>query len=392
MRRAALLVVPGMFLPLAALVALAPALPGSAAVALRAAPLAVFGGGALLGLLIGRARLVLAVVVLALADYALVHVGGRAVFNAVAVLLPVNLVVIAWLGEESLISARGASRLGVILLQAAVIAILLQTAQAAVAAWLERPLVTANLVAWTALPQPALVAFAAALGLMLILLLVDKRPFTSGAGWTLVASLLALDGASAGRPARVHLVTAGLMLLTGAAWERPRVAYPDDVTGLPGRLALNEALRRLRRRYALARTEIDDYVRFREEHGADAAQRMLRLVAEALTKVGGRGRVFCVGTNAFAVVFRGRSAAEAARHLDAVRRAVEAATLDVRVSKRPPADRHARPAVAERTLSVTISVGVAQSTDRGADSHQVLQAAERALDRAKLAGLNRVSA
>ena len=62
------------------------------------------------------------------------------------------------------------------------------------------------------------------------------------------------------------------------------------------------------------------------------------------------------------------------------------------VPEQPRAGRPAHGGVVKRTVSVTISVGVAQCERRGADPHEVLRAAERALDRAKQAGLNRVCA
>ncbi|MEK7859859.1 MAG: diguanylate cyclase [Chloroflexota bacterium] len=392
MTRAVSLVVTALLLSLAPVLALARPLPDWLAAAVHAAPLVVFGGGALLGLLIGRGRLLLGLVLLALADSALVYLGDRAVFDAVALLLPLNLGVIAWLGEASLLTVRGRSWLYLLLLEAGAVAILQRPELAALATSLEQPLVATSLGPWTALPQLSLLAFAAALGLVLGRLFVGGGPLAAGTAWPLVASFLALDGASLGRPASVHFVTAGLLLVVGAAWEPPRVVHADDVTGLPTSFGLNKALRRLPRRYALARVEIDDFVTFRTEQGADAASRMLRLVAEALTKVGGRGRAFYCGAYAFAVVFRGKSAETAARRLDIARRTIEAATLDVRVPERPHPGRPARAAAAVRTVSVTISVGVAQPAGRGADPHEVLRAADRALDRAKEAGQNRVSA
>ena len=52
----------------------------------------------------------------------------------------------------------------------------------------------------------------------------------------------------------------------------------------------------------------------------------------------------------------------------------------------------ARPAAAKRAVSVTISVGVAESDGTGADPHKVLRAAEHALDHVQQAGPVAVSA
>ena len=198
-----------------------------------------------------------------------------------------------------------------------------------------------------------LVAFFVALGVILARFLMSRRPLAAGTAWALVASFLAFDGASAGRPAEIHLVTAGLLLTLGALLEPSRAAYVDDTTGLPGRLALNAALGRLPRSYALASVEIDEFRAFRETHGSEAARRMMRLVAEKLMKVGGGGRPFYCEGHVFAVIFRRTSSDAAVRQLDAVRRAVEVATVDVRVPERPrpgvrPAARTARPGRSRR--------------------------------------------
>jgi len=365
--RIASIVVPALLLSIAAALVLVRPLPDWLAGAVQAAPLVVFGGGALVGLFIGRGRLVLGLMVLALADLALVRFSGRAVFDAVALLLPLNLCAIAWLGEANLLTVRGGSQLGLPLLQAVAVVILQHPQFSALAALLKRPLVAANLGAWTALPQLALFAFAAALCLVLARFLVDGRAPAGGAAWALVASFLALDGAGAGGRASIHFVAAGLLLLVGAAREPLRAVYLDDVTGLPVSFALNKALRRLPRRYALARVEIDEFATFREENGSDAARRMLRLVA------------------------RRTSAQAAARHLEFVRRTIERANLDVRVAEPSRPGQPKRVGSIARTVSVTLSVGVAQPEDRGDDPHEVLRAADRALDHAKEAGENRVS-
>jgi GGDEF domain-containing protein len=401
MTRAASVAVPALLLSVAAGLAAARTLPEWLAVGLRAAPLAVFVGGALLGLLVRRGWVVLGLIVLALADLALAQVGDRAIYHIVAVLLPLNLGAIPWLGAASLLTARGAGSLAAILLQAGLVTLLRTPELAAVAASLERLLAATPSTPWTTLPLSALVAFIVALGLVLARSLVGGRPLAVGATWALVASFLALDGAGSGKPATVHLLIAGLLLVAGAALEPRRAgyaAYFDGVTGLPGRLAFNATLRRLPRRYALASVEIDEFRMFREEHGPDAARRMLRLVASALEKIGGGGRAFYSEGPAFAVVFRRTSAAVAARHVDVIRRAIERATLDIRVADRPrggPADRSrpeppARAKAVERTVAVTISAGVAQPERRGVNPDEVVLAAGRALDRAKEAGLNRV--
>ena len=383
------------------MVALPRRLPDPLALLVDAAPLLVFGGAALLGIITRRGRLVLGIVVLALADCALINFGGRAVVDAVGLLLPLNLAVIVWLREENPLKGRGALLFGLAMLQGLFVALLHRTELASVAASLEPPVLSSDVAFWTGVPRLAMFAYGAALGVIAARFFLVRRPMAAGAGWALVASFMALDGARAGSSG-VYFAAAGLLLVVGATWEPARGTHFDDVTGLPASLELNRTLRMLRRRhnYSIVRVEIDDFVRFRIEHGAAASHRMQRLVASALAKVGGGGRAFYCGAHSFAVVFRRTSAATAARHIDAVRRHIEAADLDVsvvqpaRTGEREPT-RAARPqpraVTVERTVSVTISAGVAHSAERGADPHQIMVEATRALERAKAAGLNRVT-
>jgi len=390
LKRASSLVAPALLLPLAAALALVRRPPDSLATLVDAAPVVVFAVGAFLGLVTRRARLVFGLAVLALADCALVNLGGRATFDAVALLLPLNLAVIAWLGEEKPLTGRGAVLLGIALLQAAAVAVLQRPEMADLAQSLEQPVVATNLGVWTALPQLSLFAFLAALTVVLARFLIDRRPPVAAAAWALVASFIALDGARSGGLPSAHLAAAGLMLVLGASSEAPSFAYLDDVTGLPTNFELNKVLRRLPRRYALARVEIDEFIAFRQTHGPEAARRMLRLVADALRKVGAGGRPFYCGVQTFVVVFRRTSAKLAARRLDAVRRAVQDATLDLSVTERGRGGKSATAVAVERTVSVTISAGIAHADKGGADPYEVMLAAERALDRAREAGMNRV--
>ncbi len=387
-RSASSLIVPAVLLPMAAVVSMTPDLRDS--VAVHAAPLLVFAGGALLGIATGRGRLLLGLMVLALTMSALVNVGGRTTFYAVALLLPLNLGIIAWLGETRALSRRGASLLGVILLQAGMVGIVQVLHPAGLDASLELPFVTGGLETWTSVPQLAVFAFAVMLGIHLTRFVKGRRPLPACAVWALIASFLALDAAGSGGPADLHFATAGVLLALGTVLEGRPVVHRDSVTGLPASLEFNNMMRRLPRRYALACVGIDDFRAFREEQGPEVAGRLLLLVTRELNKVGGGGRVFyLMRDHQFAVVFPRKSTETAARHLDAVRRAVEAKTIDVVVPQRTKTGQRA-PGVVRRTVAGTISAGIAEPPGRGADPFNVLRDAEEALRRAHVEGMNRI--
>lgn len=381
------LVVPAMLLSIAAVFAPARTLPHSGAAAVNTVALFVFVGGALLGLWSERGRLVLGLLVLVVSERALAHFGGRTIFDVVALLLPVNLGAIAWLGETSLFTVRGAWWLGAAVFQAGVVALL-----AALSGSLDQPIMATSLGVFTSLPQLSFVLFLAVLALVLTRYARDGRPLAAGAAWALVASFLALDGAGGGYSGSVHFVAAGLLLVLSGVREPRPVVQVDEVTRLPSKVDFHRSLLTLPRRYAIARVEIDEFARFRDEYGLDASRRMLRLVAEALGKVGGRGHAFYCGGPTFAVIFRRRSAETASLHLEVVRQAVELITLDVDVADPPREHWPGPPDVFEATVIVSISAGIAQRERRRVSPHDVVEAADQALDRAKQAGMNRVVA
>jgi diguanylate cyclase (GGDEF)-like protein len=92
-------------------------------------------------------------------------------------------------------------------------------------------------------------------------------------------------------------------------------------------------------------------------------------------------------------VFAGISADDALPVLDEVRRVVEETAFTVRGRLRPrkkpdqPKDKRGK---SRKQLHVTISIGVAERGPRQDSPMQVIQAADRALYRAKDAGRNRV--
>ena len=109
----------------------------------------------------------------------------------------------------------------------------------------------------------------------------------------------------------------------------------------------------------------------------------------------GSGKAYRYGGEEFTILFPGKVSDEAIVHLNAVRVAVENASFSVRRWHRPKQ----RPSLAEETqpvptlhqLSVTVSIGVLDSTDPEPSPEQILKRADEALYRAKDRGRNQVS-
>lgn len=60
------------------------------------------------------------------------------------------------------------------------------------------------------------------------------------------------------------------------------MAYLDDLTGIPGRRALNEDLQKLSGLYTLAMADIDHFKQFNDKHGHDIGDEALRHVARTM--------------------------------------------------------------------------------------------------------------
>jgi PleD family two-component response regulator len=106
-------------------------------------------------------------------------------------------------------------------------------------------------------------------------------------------------------------------------------------------------------------------------------------------------RAFRYGGEEFTLVFAGRAIRQVMGELEQFRADIAQHRLALRAADRPVEARAGRSlrmgSLPARTVSVTISIGVAESNDKLRSPDEVLQAADKALYRAKEKGRNRVS-
>lgn len=183
-----------------------------------------------------------------------------------------------------------------------------------------------------------------------------------------------------------------LMLSLAVLQEAFQMAFRDDLTGLPGRRALNERLQRLGRNYSLAMSDVDHFKKFNDTYGHDVGDQVLKMVAAQLNKVGGGGKVYRYGGEEFTLVFPGKTAEQAKPHLEKLRIAIENYQVQIRdEAQRPEKDTKAktkRKKFASKGVSVTISMGIAQRSEKLPTPEEVIKAADEALYKAKSAGRN----
>jgi diguanylate cyclase (GGDEF)-like protein len=362
------------------------------------------GTAALMGVVFHRGRVVFAALTIGLAYIALgqaaaapaTGIAARAVFAGACILLPAVLAAISWLHERGTLSIHSVPRLGVIAGAAGLVWWVMATGRKETLAWLYAPLADLPVSLPTPIPHLGLVAIGA--GLLAIGLAATGRgsPVIRGLGWALAAFALGLHFSTSKFGLHAFTAAAGLSLVVSVLQETYRLAFRDELTGLPSRRALNERLPTLGRRYAIAMVDVDHFKNFNDAYGHDAGDQVLRMVASRLAEVSGGGTAFRYGGEEFTILFPGKSADQALPHLDTTRARVAGYRMAIRSTDRPkrrgPGKRKRSSDEGTKTVTVTVSIGVAERSGKHDTPDAVLAAADKALYEAKRMGRNRVEA
>jgi diguanylate cyclase (GGDEF)-like protein len=370
--------------------------PGSLAGLTRGYPYAVFGAAALLAWRFHRSRVLAAVLALAVVEWLLrLDPGPTAQLarTAATLLLPPILASLALTRDRGVITARGLSQLAMVLVPTPAVALLLRSQGAATTLALQGESVGPPFNLWAALPDPELLVFAVSITVAAGVAVYRQKTVENGFLWAVVAACLALTAAAGSPVSTVYLMAGGMVLGLSVVETGYRMAYRDELTGLPSRRALPDALAALRNRFSIAMVDIDHFKKFNDKHGHDVGDQVLRMVAAYLGRVSGGGRAYRYGGEEFAVVFPGKSRDEVMSDLEELCSTIEHAIFTVRGRDRPRGKpkNGKRKSRGKKKLTVTVSIGVAERNGRYTTPERVLKAADKALYRAKSAGRNRVS-
>jgi len=314
-----------------------------------------------------------------------------------AFLLPLNVAAFALLTERGIFTRHGLLRLAVLGLQAGILAVLATRFPAFIdGVLLTRPFGT-GLATTAPLTQVVIAAFACSATVLAVRAALLRSPFELTLVGVLAALVVILYRATDPTTTALFSATAGLLILVGIVQESHRMAYRDDLTGLPGRRALQEELLKLGSRYAIAMLDVDHFKKFNDRHGHDVGDQVLKLVASKMEQVRGGGRPFRYGGEEFTVLFPGKGAEQVLPYLETLRKAVAGGAFQLRGKDRPqgkqPQRKDKKGAPKPRgaqSVSVTISIGVAERDDDHPLPMDVMKKADQALYLAKGAGRNRV--
>lgn len=384
-------------------------LPGVFRALLPWLPYLLLGPGLLLALLFGRGRAFFLLLMLAgfywLQSQPLAwqlhgaRLDADALRLGLACLLPLDIAVVAWLRERGVFTRHGALRSGAVLLQVALVAMLATSRPHLLTAPLTgAPLGLAPSLTGGLLSEPVLLALVLAALLLLLRFALTREHFALDLVGVLAALALQLHGASDATAIALYATVGALLVLVAIVRDSHRMAYRDELTGLPGRRALEEELPKLGARYAIAMLDVDHFKKFNDRHGHDVGDQVLKLVAARMREVRGGGKAYRYGGEEFTVLFPGKDAAQAEPHLERLRQAIAASTFHLRGKQRPAVERRKRPRKGGRpatgrgrVVSVTVSIGIGERDDRHPEPADVLKRADKALYVAKGAGRNRIS-
>jgi len=168
--------------------------------------------------------------------------------------------------------------------------------------------------------------------------------------------------------------------------------YLDELTGLPNRRALNEALPVLKSPFCVAMFDVDHFKRFNDEHGHEQGDTVLRFLASVLEKEFG-ANIYRYGGEEFCALFEGQTIESVSKAVEHARSRVEAREFTIRKSgehRKATSPKDRTTGHPKRQTFVTVSAGVATDDVSLRQPEDVLIAADAALYRAKQTGRNRV--
>ncbi|SMD02805.1 GGDEF domain-containing protein [Sporomusa malonica] len=356
---------------------------------------ALYAVALLLSWWFNRSRVFFITIVIALSQYALSELAAANVgmpgvpadiYPVICILLPINIFVFSLLKERGIFNAWGLGRFCIIGFQAFYISLATISNDASLLSLFSTEILT-DTFAGTAIPQSAIFAYIMAFLLIVRRQLKNRSHLDNALLAVLVASMIALHLKNQPLAIPIFFCAAEIMLIIAVVQDSYSMAYLDELTGLPARRALKEELMKLRGEYTIAMVDIDFFKKFNDTYGHDTGDEVLRLVASVLKKVTGGGKAFRYGGEEFTIVFPHTKIADALPYLEELRIAVEKTPYAYRGSKEKKTKK--KPSL--KQLFVTISVGVAERSDKNKQTQEVIKAADKALYRAKKKGRNCVS-
>lgn len=379
------------------------ALPASLAGLKVYGPYIVFALGAALATGFNRGRAVFALIALVIAYAAqqlwlqqgLDDLHDRAIYAGLTVFVPAFLALLAVMPERGTFNRHGALRLGIIVALAAFTAWVIAAGQIELTDWAYRKFFDPAPISAGRTPQLGITVTALSVIAAMASAIVQRSTVSAGLAGAIIAFAIAAHVPTASLIFSVFTMAGELMVAIAVLQDTFRMAFRDELTGIPSRRALNEQLAELGNRYTIAMLDVDHFKNFNDTYGHDLGDQVLKMVAARIARVGAGGKAFRYGGEEFTVLFPGKYAEDAIPHLEALREEIESYRMALRGTDRPARTKGTKRQCGgwrgKNAVSVTVSIGMAERNGRFDTPQAVIEAADRALYRAKEKGRNRLS-
>lgn len=366
--------------------------------------------GLVLGWRFHRVRLIYLILLLTLSDRLLLLIHHNRfqypditpfVHHFIVLCLPLNIIYLAVVKDRGVFSFRGGAIISVIFAQLIFGLLMYYYLPSAVlkpVGWSFFP------TTWTAsgtISSMSLLFFMITILFLIARFMRYRSVIESSLIWIVIAILFGLLNLKHDFGSSTYFSTAVLIFIVSILELSYRLAYYDELTGLPARRSLNKLFLELSGKYTIAMVDIDHFKKINDRFGHDVGDDVLRMVAVHLSNVKGGGKAFRYGGEEFAIVFTGKTTENVIPFLEQLRGNIEHASFAIRKHRRPAKEtKSTAPGLLHRILKmqteaiqhkkVTVSIGVAGARNKHDTPEMVMKIADQALYKAKRAGRNRV--
>jgi diguanylate cyclase (GGDEF)-like protein len=307
----------------------------------------------------------------------------QGVYSMISVVLPLNLLFFSSLKERGIFSGWGQKSMIVILLQVAFIMGLTLPGDKDLFSGINGRFLGLSFMPETTIPDVAQITFITTGVSLFVRRRRAEVHFKTATLGVLIAIAFAHHLHNIPSAIPWFYGVAGIIMIFAVFQDNYFKAYMDELTGLPSRRSLNEDMMKLDGVYVIAMVDVDYFKKFNDTYGHDAGDDVLRLIASVMRDFKG-GKAFRYGGEEFTILFPGKRLAEVIPCLEELREKIAQCKFVLRGTGR-------RGKGAIPALSITVSIGVAESNHKTINPEQVIKVADAALYRAKDNGRNCVS-
>jgi len=309
-------------------------------------------------------------------------------------LIPINFLLNLLLKERGILNQYGIRRIVLLAIQLYAIAWLLEHPVPEIKTYLTQVYFKHSVFKITAITQPLIVAIGITGLVIFYRLLQTASVLTAGILTSYIAVLTALHFSRSEQLATSFILLAGLLVLISIIINAYSLAYLDELTNLPSRRALTQNTSGLGKRYCIAMVDVDHFKKFNDKYGHDIGDQVLKKLASHLRQVRG-GKAFRYGGEEFTLLFPNKNLPEAMMFCNELCKKIANSPFMLRSKKRPKTkkedDNVARKEHGDKALTITVSIGLAERSEKLQNAELVIKEADKALYKAKKNGRNQVA-